>query len=302
MFNILVVDDNQDICSLCEAILEDAGFKVTCVQSSLEAIKLISKIKYHGMVIDTYLPDINGVQLIAYIKSSFLNAATPIVSMSGEYNPVTQERLNRMGVLKCLSKPFRPESIVEIFHQHLGVQEGKIRYRPEIVRALELGVKDTLNQYLGQDFVLSDRGTVVPSALVTDVLSYLPLFGRNIFGSLVIRAERPFMDTVFNHLFGKEAHGLTQEAIGDLGAELANQCGGALKLELQKFNVNINIGLPNTVSGVVRSNYHFVSSSPYQFQVVWKEHTACFELALSDIKRMGASVIENESFVAFTID
>ena len=206
-----------------------------------------------------------------------------------------------MGVLTCLSKPFRPETVVEIFHQHLGIQEGKIRYRPEVIVAFEKCVKEVLNQYLGDDAVVSDRGTVLPSVLVTDVLSYLPLFGRNVFGSLVIRAERTFLEAIFNHLFGKEALGVSQEAIGDLGAELANQFGGALKLEFQKLNVNINIGLPNTVSGVVRSNYHFVSSSPYQFQIIWKDRAACVELALSDIRRVGSTFAENEEFVAFSI-
>lgn len=281
MFHILIIDDNEDFCEYCADALKQKDFEVTVVHTSLEALRLVSSTKFHGLVVDNYLPDINGVQLIAYIKSSFLNANTPIVTVSGEFNPVHQERMMRLGVLACLSKPVEAERIVELLSHSLGATRLAQKYNSILVNCATDAVKETMPNYVGEDAVTTERGVVVSSAVVHDVISYIPIFGPHLFGSLVMRSERRFLEDILNRLFGQSAAGITLEAIGDLGAEINNQLCGNLRKLLWAKNIDIILGMPNTAFGVARSHYHFVANTPLQFQVLWKGSHCKIEFAMA---------------------
>ena len=57
----LVVDDERNIRSLCGAILERMGFVVETCDGGTIALQLLDRMSFDLLVIDLWLPDIDGV-------------------------------------------------------------------------------------------------------------------------------------------------------------------------------------------------------------------------------------------------
>ncbi len=62
--NILVVDDEPDICSLVKEILEDEGFEVNLANNGEEANAQREKTTPDLILLDIWMPDIDGISLL----------------------------------------------------------------------------------------------------------------------------------------------------------------------------------------------------------------------------------------------
>ncbi len=101
---ILLIDDDQEICSICKDILDEEGYAVDTVANGEDAIKLFQQNPYDIIFIDIFLPDIEGFDVLKYIKS---NSDVPeIVLFSGFGNMELVIRAMREGASDFLNKPF----------------------------------------------------------------------------------------------------------------------------------------------------------------------------------------------------
>ena len=81
--NVLIIDDEKDICFLISEILKDEGFVANIVNSSSEAIKVFQN-QFHDLIIlDVWLDgsEIDGLKLLKYFKN--INSEIPIIMISG---------------------------------------------------------------------------------------------------------------------------------------------------------------------------------------------------------------------------
>ncbi len=110
---ILIVDDEPNILSLCQSILERAGFTVITASSPNEAIRLVEE--YTGSVelllTDVVIPGMNGVELSRKLQS--LNPELKTLFMSA-YTPDYISRFGGINDKICfLQKPFTPAMLVD---------------------------------------------------------------------------------------------------------------------------------------------------------------------------------------------
>ena len=71
-FNILLIDDDEDILYTYELLLRKEGYKVNVFSNSSEALKHIKENKFHNydlVVIDIRMPDTNGIKLFYWFKA-----------------------------------------------------------------------------------------------------------------------------------------------------------------------------------------------------------------------------------------
>lgn len=71
-FNILVIDDDEDILYTYESLLRKEGYKVHVFSNSSEALKHLKENKLHNydlVVLDIRMPDINGIKLFYWFKA-----------------------------------------------------------------------------------------------------------------------------------------------------------------------------------------------------------------------------------------
>lgn len=118
---ILVVEDSASTRSLVRAILEDASFaksvgpvEVTEAESGFDAMRLLPRARYDLIVTDINMPDVNGLELIAFIRRSQTYRATPLLIISTQSTARDVERAMKLGANAYLPKPFTSEGVREV--------------------------------------------------------------------------------------------------------------------------------------------------------------------------------------------
>ena len=81
MQRILIVEDSATMRSLIASTLEelDAAVKITEAGSGFEALRLLPRERFDLIVTDINMPDINGLELVSFVKN---NAALSRASRS----------------------------------------------------------------------------------------------------------------------------------------------------------------------------------------------------------------------------
>ena len=68
IINVLIIDDDEQICSSLSTILNDEGYAVEIAKTGKQAIKTCKKTPFDVALIDIVLPDINGTELLLKLK------------------------------------------------------------------------------------------------------------------------------------------------------------------------------------------------------------------------------------------
>jgi len=79
----LVVEDDLDVAKVFHMALRHAGFNVTVVDSAASAIAYVSHEFPNLLVLELMLPDMNGLDLLRYIRKQPDNAKTRVIVCSG---------------------------------------------------------------------------------------------------------------------------------------------------------------------------------------------------------------------------
>jgi len=100
---ILVVDDEPDIRELIKDILEDENYAVVIAANGQEAQEAFSQHEPHLVLLDIWMPDIDGISLLKAFKQQ--NKDATIVMMSGHGTIETAVEATRLGACDFIEKP-----------------------------------------------------------------------------------------------------------------------------------------------------------------------------------------------------
>lgn len=118
MRRILVVEDSASTRALVRAILEDPAFsgavgpvEVTEAASGFDAMRLLPRSRFDLVITDINMPDVNGLELIHFIRRSQQYRTTPLVIISTQATERDVERGKKLGADAYVPKPFGPEEL-----------------------------------------------------------------------------------------------------------------------------------------------------------------------------------------------
>ncbi len=104
MTHVLVVDDELGIRSLLSEILTEEGYAVTTAENGAEAQRLVRAEKFDLILLDIWMPDIDGVSLLKeWVSGKVIDS--PVVMMSGHGTIDTAMEATRHGAMDFLEKP-----------------------------------------------------------------------------------------------------------------------------------------------------------------------------------------------------
>src|SRR5208282_1443574 len=113
MRRILVVEDSASTRALVRAIVEEdtfaeslGGCEVVEASSGFEAMRQLPRGPYDLILTDINMGDINGLELIRFIRVSDRHRVTPVIIMSTQSTKGDVERGMAMGANAYLAKPF----------------------------------------------------------------------------------------------------------------------------------------------------------------------------------------------------
>ena len=111
MINVLVVEDDPMVAQLHEHYLSQIkGFNLSDVANNGDmALKLLSKKSYDLLILDIFMPTMDGLQLLAKIREYGFDVDVIIVSAANDKDKIKQAL--RLGAVDCIIKPFEFERL-----------------------------------------------------------------------------------------------------------------------------------------------------------------------------------------------
>ena len=125
-FHALIVDDSSAVRAFVRASLEDAGFaRVQEAETGFEALRLLASNTFDVVIVDVNMPDINGLELLAFMKKSPRQQAARRILISTQVDGPDSKRGLQLGADAFLQKPFEVEQLRSLVREHLeGVEEA----------------------------------------------------------------------------------------------------------------------------------------------------------------------------------
>jgi two-component system chemotaxis response regulator CheY len=121
MRRVLVVEDSVSARAFVRAVLESpefagpqCGCEVIEASSGFDAMRLLPRGPYDLIVTDINMGDINGLELVRFIRKSEHHRSTPLLIISTQRAEQDVERGLALGADAYLPKPFTPEQLREL--------------------------------------------------------------------------------------------------------------------------------------------------------------------------------------------
>ncbi len=113
MKNVLIVEDSKAIRSMIRVSLEEAGeFFAVEAANGFEALKTLPSRRFDLIITDINMPDINGLELIGFVKSNPEYKAIPLVIVSTEKSDEDKKRGMALGASGYVVKPFTKDVLM----------------------------------------------------------------------------------------------------------------------------------------------------------------------------------------------
>jgi two-component system, NtrC family, response regulator HydG len=126
MPNILVVDDDRDICLVLSKFLSKNSYEVDLANTGEEGLSLLRRSEYDLILCDYKLPDLTGVELLQKIK--ILNSAVPVIIITAYSDVKTAVETFRYGANDYVTKPLYPDELLVTIRE--TIQRNQMRVNP----------------------------------------------------------------------------------------------------------------------------------------------------------------------------
>lgn len=236
--HIMVVDDEKGIRKSLTDVLEDEKYTVTALESGEEALDKIDEDFPDLVMLDIWLPGIDGIATLERIKK--IRPELPIIMISGHGNIETAVRALKLGAYDFIEKPLHLEKILRTVSNALERQRLE-RENKELREKIE-----KTYQIIGETSVMKDLKKQIAIAAPTN--GRVLIYGENGTGkelvaraihSFSFRKDKPFVEVncaaipeelIESELFGHEKGAFTGAISRRKGKfELAN--GGTIFLD-----------------------------------------------------------------------
>jgi two-component system chemotaxis response regulator CheY len=119
---ILIVEDSATMRSLIVSCLEELGepVKITEASSGFEALRYLPRDEFDLVVTDINMPDINGLELVSFVKNNEKYRGIPLVIVSTEGSDRDRDKGLELGADAYLVKPFDPELLRQVVRDLLA--------------------------------------------------------------------------------------------------------------------------------------------------------------------------------------
>ena len=111
MPRILVIDDQKDVRAMVSIVLRVNHFEVVEAESGAAGLKAFGESAFDAAIVDIFLDDTSGVDVIATIRERI--PKFPIVAVSGMTALDFMGQSPDLENVVCLQKPFRPNDLLQ---------------------------------------------------------------------------------------------------------------------------------------------------------------------------------------------
>lgn len=123
---VLVVEDDNELRSLLELQLEEAGVRTQGAENGAIAIEALSKQAFALVLLDVHMPVLDGHATLRLLRRNPKHTHLPVVALTGRMGAQERDELMRLGADECIGKPIEPEELIRILRRHGVLAAGAL--------------------------------------------------------------------------------------------------------------------------------------------------------------------------------
>ena len=213
-FDVLVVDDEDDIRMLIADILSDEGFECRTAKDSSSALAAIEDRRPNLLILDIWLEgsELDGMEILQRVHQDY--SAIPVVIISGHGNVETAVYAIKLGAYDFIEKPFKADRLVLTATR--AIEAARLQRENEELRQRT----NDVSEIVGVSPAIRQLRTALEKVALTDsrvLISGPPGAGKEVFARELhkrsLRSMGPFVvlncaamnpDRMETELFGRE--------------------------------------------------------------------------------------------------
>ena len=135
---ILVIEDDDDIRSICEHMFAWAGHHVAAALDGARGLELVESFEPDVIALDLMMPGTDGLSVLAALRGSASTCDIPVVIVSARTLSADQLRAFEAGADEYVSKPFDPNALLRVLERACHMSpEARAAGRREKILSLE---------------------------------------------------------------------------------------------------------------------------------------------------------------------
>ena len=135
--NLLVVDDDKDVCEYLEDFLTHDGYNVTTINDPTQVVDTLKQGEYHVCIVDLMMPKLSGIDLLGLIRKQDDDVA--VIILTGYPSLETATASIEHDVSAYIKKPFSVDEFRAVI-ERIAKKKG-----------LVLRKEDELHQTIGRN-------------------------------------------------------------------------------------------------------------------------------------------------------
>ncbi len=117
---VLIVEDSPAMRSFIASAIDALNdFQIVETSNGFEALKVLPRYKFDLILTDINMPDINGLELVSFIKRSSEYSHIPLIIITTEGSERDQQKGLALGADEYLVKPFKIEALQRLLRTYL---------------------------------------------------------------------------------------------------------------------------------------------------------------------------------------
>lgn len=109
-FNILVVEDNEEIRTIVEKYLVRSGYDCTAVDDGFLALDAFNDAEYHLVILDVMMPGIDGFEVLSRLR---MTSTVPVLFLTARELESDRIKGFDLGADDYVVKPFSPRELMK---------------------------------------------------------------------------------------------------------------------------------------------------------------------------------------------
>ncbi|MCP5469532.1 MAG: response regulator [Chlamydiales bacterium] len=118
---VLIVDDDEDICMILELIFKKKGWNTTYVTSGEKCLAWLKERQPDVVFLDLLMPSMSGDAVLKEMRRDQKTTSTPVIFLTAkDVTPKERAELIAMGAQGVYTKPVDPLHVIESATQYLN--------------------------------------------------------------------------------------------------------------------------------------------------------------------------------------
>jgi DNA-binding NtrC family response regulator len=124
MPRVLIIDDQKDVRAMVAIVLRVNHYEVAEADGGAAGLKTFAEGRFDAVIVDIFLGDISGVDVIATLRERA--PGLPVVAVSGMTALDFMEQSPHLTSVICLQKPFRPNDLLQALRKAQAAAAGEL--------------------------------------------------------------------------------------------------------------------------------------------------------------------------------